>query len=48
MITYEETEELRRLARELNDLLSEGSVPQGLTELGYDQDAESFRGRRVA
>ncbi|MEU3709027.1 hypothetical protein [Streptomyces catenulae] len=48
MITHEETEELRRLARELGDLFADGAGPQDLTGLGYDQGAESFRGRRVA
>ncbi|MGW1836987.1 hypothetical protein [Streptomyces sp. NPDC002067] len=48
MITHEETEELRRLVRELGDLFTGRAGPQELDGLGYDQGAESFRGRRVA
>ncbi|NEA50472.1 hypothetical protein [Streptomyces sp. SID10815] len=48
MISHEEAEEHRRLARELGDLLAEDAAPQGLADLGWDEETDSFKGRRVA
>lgn len=48
MRLFEEVAEHKRLARELMELLDEASEPEGLTELGWDGESDSFKGRRIA
>lgn len=48
MRLFEEMEEQKRLVRELGDFFEENREPVGLQELGWDGDADLFRGRRLA
>jgi hypothetical protein len=48
MRLFEEVEELRRLERELAEILNEDGEPQALGDLGWDHGGLCFRGRRVA
>lgn len=48
MRLFEEVAEHKRLVRELGDIFDETGEPDGLTELGWDTETDSFRGRRIA